>query len=858
MSTMAVTRQVVLVEREGALNELKDTWEGVRRTGRGAIVLVRGEAGCGKTALLRGFADSISDPVVWGACYPLSTPRPLGPFVDLAEQVGGALAEAVARDGKAHEIAAALTRSVLACGPAAVVVEDLHWADEATLDVLRLLARPIREHALLVLGSYRDDEVARGSAVQQALGDLGGSHTSRLDVPSLTVAAVKQLTRGTGLDPAALHRLTGGNAFFVTEALAAPAQDLPSTVVDAALSRLARLGLDAQQVVEAVAIVPEGCELWLVESLCGLEHLDEAVAGGVLQSGPDGVSFRHEIARRAVEGTLPPYRRLVLHRTVLAALSARPDPDSARLAHHAEAAQDSPAVLVHAPLAAQRAARIGAKREAAAHWEQALRHCPAQDQARRADLLEEHAEAVYLLDGMAESITSLEQALAIRRELGDRLAEGRLLNFLVRRLGCAGREAEAPGVLATAHEVLESLPPSGELARTFALHAYDCMEVGDVEAARAWGWRAIELAREHDAIDVEIHALNTMGMSELLHGGEPDLLLRSLALAREHDLDEAVGRALLNLSGAYADQRRVDTLAMMEEAVQDCDRRGLELWRRYVVVSRAQLHLSLGRWDDAVGGIEDLLALTAGDASLRVLAWCVAAKVRLRRGDPGADEALATVRALARGHDAVGWAGPVALVAVEQAWVKGATADQVQALSDDVLAAARAVDDDWLADELLRWRRLSGILGEPTTGRTALSEPAVEHWRSAGCGVEAALSLLDIGEQVEALALLQLIGAHGFASRVAKDLREAGVRDLPRGPRTSTRANPAQLTDRELEVLPLLAEGLANSAIAQRLVLSTKTVDKHVSAVLRKLGVSSRRDTAARALELGLTLEPVG
>ncbi len=840
-----------LLERDAQVLALDAAWVEVQRSGRGQVVLVRGEAGSGKTALLRRFTEQVTGPVAWGSCHPLSTPRPLGPFAEVADQVGGTFAEVVAGEGKPHEIARALSRFLPGDGPTVVVLEDLHWADEASLDVLRLLARPLRDRAVLVVATYRDDEIDRCSSLQTALGDLRGPETSRLEVPALSVTAVTELARGTGRDASDLHRLTGGNAFFLTEVLAGGG-DLPATVRDAALARLARLGPQARAVAESVAVVPQRCELWLVEALAGLAHLDEAVAGGVLVAHEDGVSFRHELARRAVEGTLPPYRRLLLHRAALAALLDRPAPDSARLAHHAELAQDPAAVLLHAPVAAERAARVGAKREAVAHWEQALRHCPESDRERRADLLEEYAAAVFLLDGMAQSIAALEESLQIRRETGDRVGEGRVLNGLVRRLGCAGREDEGPAALAAAHEVLESLPPTGELARTFALHAYTCLELGDLEGVREWGWLAVELAEEHGATDVVVHALNTMGIADLHGGRDPDLVLRSLALAREHDLDEAVGRAWLNLGGVYAAHRRVDQLGFLEQGLADCERRGLELWRRYVAVSRAELQLTLGRWDDAVDGIADLLALPVGDGLLRVLAWCVTATARLRRGDPGVREALDLATTLADGHVAPEWSLPVALLAAELAWVEGVDAGQVRALTDEVLQACREVGDDWGVDGLLRWRRLAGVTDEPTTGRTALSTPNVEHWRAVGCGYDAALSLLELGEPVEALALLQLIGARGTAARVAKDLRTAGVRELPRGPRTSTLANPALLTEREVEVLGLVAEGLSNPMIAERLVLSSKTVDKHVSALLRKLGVSSRRDAAARAQDLGL------
>ena len=842
-----------LLERDGELLALRAAWDSVQQSGRGEVLLVRGEAGAGKTALLDAFCTGLSAPVWSGGCHPLSTPRPLGPFAEVAEQIGGELARVVSDEGRPHEVATALAR-VAADGPAVVVLEDLHWADDASLDVLRMLLRPLRDHALLVVVSYRDDEVERCSALQEVLGDLAGPGTSRLAVPPLSPGAVRALARGTRRDPVELYRLTGGNAFFVTEALAAEDEAIPSTIVDAALARLARLRPEARAIAQAVAIVPQRAELWLVEALAGAEHLDEAVAAGVLVGQADGVTFRHELARLAVEDTLPPYQRLVLNRKALAALTARPGSDPARLAHHAEAAQDSPAVVVHAVAAGDRAARLGAKREAAAHYEQALRHVD--EPLVRADLLEKFSYAGYLVDRMDEAVAALDEALAIRRLHDDRLGEGRVLNNLARRLGCAGRELESPAAIEQAVRVLEQLAPSPELAQAYAMRCYTCFENGDVAGTHEWGWRAIELAEQVGAVDVIVYALNNMGSCELFQGRDPELLLRSLALAREHGLDEAVGRAVMHLTGAYADQRRLDQLQMVDEGLAECERRGLELWRRYIVADRAQMYAALGRWDDAVDAVAETVASPRSAPLLRVSALCVTAKVRMRRGDPGGREALAEARALAEGHPGIDWWRLVTLLEAEIAWYDGATAEEMVALTERTLGLARHHDEQWTIDELLRWRRLAGAPPEPPTGRTLFTTPApLDRWRALGCGFETAMGLLENGEPVEALALLQMIGAAGTAARVARDLREQGVKELPRGPRTSTRANPAQLTDRELDVVRLVVEGLPNSAIAERLVLSTKTVDKHVSAALRKLDVRSRVEARTRAEELGLSVK---
>ena len=174
----------------------------------------------------------------------------------------------------------------------------------------------------------------------------------RLKVEPLSPAAVAKLAEPYSVDAEELHRTTAGNPFFVTEVLAAGARDIPQTVRDAVLARAAHLSAEARALLEAVAVVPGPIELWLLEAIAGEDvgRLEECLASGILKSEQAGVAFRHELARLALEESLPPNRRAALHRKVLAMLEQPPagSPDLARLAHHAEAAGDATAVL-HSP-----------------------------------------------------------------------------------------------------------------------------------------------------------------------------------------------------------------------------------------------------------------------------------------------------------------------------------------------------------------------------------------------------------------------------------------------------------------------------------------------------------------------------
>jgi predicted ATPase len=148
-----------LLERDGHLSALSDALAAVRSTSRGRLVVVSGEAGVGKTLLLRRFCHEQrgSSRVLWGVCDTLFTPRPLGPLFDIADLTGGELGELVARGGRPHEIVAALMRELGGHGLTVLVLEDVHRADEATLDVLRLLQRRLEAAPALVVASYRND-----------------------------------------------------------------------------------------------------------------------------------------------------------------------------------------------------------------------------------------------------------------------------------------------------------------------------------------------------------------------------------------------------------------------------------------------------------------------------------------------------------------------------------------------------------------------------------------------------------------------------------------------------------------------------------------------------------------------------
>ncbi|WP_460434804.1 AAA family ATPase, partial [Angustibacter speluncae] len=328
-----------LVERDAQLAQL-DAAVARARAGRGGVALVTGEPGIGKTALVDRLVRSLGDDppdgvrVLVGHCDPLTAPGALGPLEEVAARLR--LATATDRDALAGRLLAALRDGP----PTVLVVEDAHWADAASAGVLGVLGRRAARLPLLLVLTYRDAEVGTAHPLHAVVAELVTSgSTLWLGLPALTPDGVRELAAG-AVDPVRLHERTGGNPFYVTEALAAPDADVPATVRLAVLGRTARLGADAREVLDVVAVVPGRSDAALVRAVAGHgdDVVERCVAAGVLVERDGSLAFRHELARLALWSELPQARRRDLHARVLAALEAAGAPVPAHLAHHAAAA----------------------------------------------------------------------------------------------------------------------------------------------------------------------------------------------------------------------------------------------------------------------------------------------------------------------------------------------------------------------------------------------------------------------------------------------------------------------------------------------------------------------------------------
>ena len=858
-----------LLERAGELATLERSLA-TARDGRGSFVLVSGEAGVGKTALVRVFCDAHRGAarVLWGLCDPLFTPRPLGPLLDIAEAAGGELAEvAQAAGARPHDVATALRRELGGRRPAIVVVDDAQWADQATLDVLRLLASRLEGVRAAVVVAYRDDELDRWHPLRTVVGEIGaGQAIARIRLNPLSLAAVTDLATRYGASPVELYDKTLGNPFFVTEVLADSDVGVPPTVRDAVLARAARLSPAAGELLEAVAVVPSQAELWLLERLIddASGRLEECVAGGMLTERPGSVSFRNELARQALEGAIGEHRKTRLHREVLAALAAPPagPPDLARLAHHADAAGDEDALLRFAPAAAARASQFGAHREAASLYGRALCVAAAVPLSMRARLFEGRARECFLTLQFEAGAKAMRRALDCYVELEDRHQEGNALRWLSQLVWQTGVPAEAKDMALRAVAILKALGPAWQLVSAYCQVAQLMIADEDPEDAGVWAARATELADRLGNERAAIDARRAVGWVEYFAGqvGGLEKLEECIKLyeAARVEPEAAITRVVIARTAARFRQYDVAE-RHINAGLAYCEGIDFDVYRYYLLSWQSKLRLAAGRWDEAA----QIAGICLGEPCpfARIHALVALGLVRARRGDPDPWSPLDEAVKLAEPRRELQWIAPVAMARAEAAWLEGRN-DAAIAATDTAFEFSCAKNSPYTTG-LAYWRWRTGLKPEvPVAGTDPYalemageSARAAEWWATIGCPYESALALASSGDENalrQALTEFQRLGARPAAAIVTRSLHERGVRDLPRGPRAATQHNPASLTAREVEVLALIAQGLTNADVASRLFLSRKTVDHHVSAILRKLDVRTRAAASAKAARLGL------
>ncbi|HET9720511.1 MAG TPA: AAA family ATPase [Solirubrobacteraceae bacterium] len=855
-----------LLEREAELGLLA---EAVRDAlaGAGALILISGEAGIGKTSLIRALRDELPGGIgfVSGACEPLSVPVPLAAWRELVEAAGGGDLTAGREDrlGLARSVLSALG----ACSPVVAVVEDAHWADPLTLDVLRILSRRIEPAGVLVLVTYRDDELASNPALEMLVGDLmTAPAVRRVPLRALSDETVGTLAAASGLDSRRLVVATRGNPFLLFETIAAGGR-LPASVRDAALARAGRLSPAARQVVDVAAVVGQRFEVGLLRALAGdcPAAVEEALARGVLVGDGVALGFRHELIREALEASMSPPRRAELHARVLAALAERPEGvDKARLAHHAELAGRADEAARYAIIAAAEAERVGGLREACLQAERALRLGRALAESERFELLVQYSRTANFTDPRLEqAVDAAREAVRLADRRGDAAGRGRASMVLSASLWSLERVVEAREAAEQAVRAFEPGHDPASLVWAYATLMRIEATSFDPAAVVATAPRAIELANAAGLDEARLDATISLALARG-HRGDPEalgMLSDAVAEARRRGWTIRMVRSYVNLMTVAAalrahevvDETAAEALPLLDELnVSALPVTAIRLFRARSLLDR-------GRWEEALEVARLRMRWWQGEWPI---AWTLEGLIDARRGRPGGAEAINQA-----------WSEMVKLVApesarhgmiraalIESAWLRN---DRPAALAelDAALRSPVTMRFARVAGEIALWGRRLGVevdapSGVPAAIRLELCgdwRSATAAWRELRAPYEAALAALPGDDRAarEAMGALHGLGAPAAAEAFARDRAARGA-TLARGPRRSTRANPAGLTRREQEVLEVLASGASNATIAQKLQLSERTVAHHVAAILHKLEVPNRHRAVERGRTLGL------
>lgn len=844
----------VLLEREGELGFLTDLLAEVGSSGK--VVLIRGEAGIGKSALVGEFLSSVADTAHThiGFCDDLQTPQPLAPLWDISRSEP-ALRKALRSRDRQVVLESFFDLMAGSLRPTVVVIEDTQWSDEATRDVIKYVGRRMARANGLLLLTHRIGEVDRDHPLRGVIGDLPPQNVARIELNGLSRSGVAELVGDSGLDPDRVLSVTKGNPFLVTEFASVGGEEVPASVRDSVVSRVGKLSSTARDMLRIMSVIPDRISWEDVPRLTGGsgDDLAEGVKLGLLELDGDSVSFRHELIRRAVESSLTISESVAIHRRFLEVFSDETDP--ARLVFHARGANDIERIVIHAPDAALAAVEAGSNSEAAAQFRGLEPYLSLLESDRRADILSRWALIEHYLERV-ESIEILDRAIGLYREAGsvEDLARALVVGVEVNRT--FGRSEVARDHAVEAIRLLESGESNDRLAHALAAHSWLLIRSGQIDQAEAAADRAIDVAEETGAELALLGALAVKGTLVYVRGepGGLDIMeqLHQRAHVGGYRYEEV--QALLRMAEVALEIRDIDRASDFSvRARSTASGYELPILETQASLVRAEALLWSGAWAEA----EDVATETIGrhlSADARLAA--ILGVIRTRTGRGNAEEYLDQAWSLANESGEIDHLLGSAAAIAERMWVVDSPDSALFEQFRDLVDRGIRFEYPWPAGSLALWLWKVGGLDEvpeglPAPYRDLLSgrvDQSASFWTSRKIPYEQAIALMsgDISQRLEALDLLNSLGAAAVAVRVRKELRAEGV-TTPRGKGQATRGHAAGLTARQAEVLQLLAEGLTNTEIADRLFVSLRTIEHHVSAILAKLDSSTRDEAVQRA-----------
>ena len=849
-----------LLERDNYLQELQDKYDNLS-DGNGFVILISGEAGVGKTSLVETFLNKIDckGNILWGACDDLFTPRPLGPLYDIAAQLNDSLLKLL--DSHA-ERATIFTRFLKVLQdksfPNILIIEDIHWADESTLDLIKYLGRRTNRINSLFIITYRDDEIGPEHPLRFVLGDISSKNLNKFKLTALSERTVNELANSNGIKN--LFQITWGNPFLITELLSNKGEGVPSTIKDSVLTRVSHLTNKAREFVELISIIPTRAEKWLVNDIISINSkiLDECMNSGILKTETEYVSFKHELSRMAVEESLSDSKKFELNEAVLQTLLKQKNTESylARIIHHAIKADNKEVIINYASAAAKQASSLGAHRLAADHYQNALKYSNNLPFEKQVDLYEGKSYECYLTGKVEEGIKAGETVLKLLRRLPDPAREGENYRKISRMLWNDCEDEKSEKYLNKALEILEKFPISKQLVMAYSNKSQSYMLREEYKLAVEWGDKALKLGRKLNDLEIEAHALNNIGTAKML-ADDPsgqNYLKKSIQISLDNNFYEHASRGYVNLGSNYLERKNIkEANNYLMLAMEYANGKDLNIFELYSAGHYALAKLFSGDWDEALEIVNNILNSKNIPKRNRIIPISIIGLIRARRNDPGAMGLLNESNLLilnVRSVDQITVKGALA----EAYWLRNEFFKIVDEIKTYYLKL-KDTNNPWATGAIAYWlwkadylSDIPNIIAEPYLLQIKNDwKSAAELWEELKCPYEQALALSEGDKDAvkKALEILSRLGASATFQRVKQFLREKGITSIPKGPRKNTRSNPKGLTSRQIEVLKLLGKGLSNNEISNQLYISPKTVDHHVSAILAKLNVHSRNEAAS-------------
>ncbi len=862
---------IELVERAEFLASLNEKFDTVV-SGEGHCVFVTGEAGIGKTSLVKAFASEKKAEyrVVMGSCDALFTPRPLAPLYDIAAQLPGDLLKNWNNSDLTALFGLFFNELCDDRKPLIIIIEDIHWADEATLDLIKFMGRRISLTNCLLIITYRDNEIHTAHPLRSVLGQLPPRSFSRLPLQPFSKETVNNLAANRGLRGEEVYHISGGNPFYVTEILASYSPGVPDNIKDAVLSVFHLFEEDTKRALSVLSVSPMGIKIAHLEILDPAfpAAIENCLSTRVLQLENGIVFFKHELYRLTIEGSLSPLIRIRLNKQILEKLLVNFDRDGEieRIVHHARNANAYDIVTQYAPVAAKTAALLGAHIEAAKLYYTTLVNYQGNDKNILLGLYINYAYECYLTNQTKEAINYQSKVLEMLKESGDREKIGDCLRFLSRLWWFEGNRIKTEYYAQQAIDVLNDQPDSRVKAMVFSNMSQLKMLSNEVDDCVFWGEKAIRIANNIRDDEALCHALNNVGTAQIpipeLRVNGLELLKKSLDLALKNSFHEHAARAFTNLGSVnegirdYAYSEKI-----IGEGIAYCQQNELWPWSTYMSTHLARIYMITGRWEKAKQLASELIDTGGQSPVTEIGALVVLATLKMRNGESGALPLLLQAKNLAFETNELMRIVPVLIAIFEYEWLN--TTDILEGNEIDATLTRLAISgtrDEQIEFEYWRCKKLGLKMPENDSyegfniGSPESLRRSATYWKNINCRYQQALILFEgiENDKKEALSIMHSLGADAVYEKMKREMREAGIKNIPRGIRNTTRSNRAHLTEREIDVLRLLKEGLQNKEIAERLFISAKTVDHHISAILFKLDVNSRVKAVNEAIQLAV------